>query len=229
MSAPVRDWSLASGERQVSPVWGDANAAHRARYQWASDILRARPVRFGADVFCATGYGTAHLADEIGGVWTGYDASAEAIAVAADAHPSLTFHVAEFPCPLPMGTMDAVVSLESIEHVADDRAFVAALVAMLAEGGDLVVSVPNEARIPAATFGNRFHVRHYTPDAFHALFAGLGLACLGVYGQRIHVQRDTPWGRQRAGRVPDAEQVVQRDDGFASDPCALLAHFRRVA
>lgn len=227
MSAPVRDWSLASGERQTSAAWGDVNAAHRARYAWAADRLRDRPVRVGADVFCATGYGTAHLATTVGGAWTGYDGSAEAVAVAARAFPALTFHATAFPCPLPVGTCDAVVSLESVEHVAEDAAFVAALAAMLRPGGDLLVSVPNEDRIPAATFGNRWHVRHYTPDTFRALFADLGLALVGTFGQRIHRFVETAWGPQRRGRVDDALQGVAPDPDWRSVPCALLAHYRK--
>lgn len=225
----TRDWSLASGERQTSPHFADANAAHRARYQWAVDMLRAVPVRFGADVFSATGYGTAYLSREIGGVWEGFDGSHEAVALAATAHPHLAFSVARFPCPLPVGTCDAVVSIESIEHVEDDRTFAAALVEMLRVGGDLLVSVPNEDRIPAAAFGNRFHVRHYTPDTLTALFAGLGLEVIGRYGQRIHRFVETAYGPQRRGRVDDALQGVQPDPAWDSVPCALLAHYRRVA
>jgi len=229
MSTATRDWSLASGERQTSPHFRDVNAAHQARYRWAADVLRTVPVRFGADVFSATGYGTAFLATEVGGCWHGYDGCAEAVALAARTHPHLAFSAARFPCPLPEGEYDAVVSIESIEHIADDRAFAAALAGMLVPGGHLLISVPNEVRIPAAAFGNRFHERHYTPDALNALMDGLGLELVGRYGQRIHRFVETAYGPQRRGRVDDALQGVQPDPAWDSVPCALLAHYRRVA
>jgi SAM-dependent methyltransferase len=229
----ARDWRLDSGERQTVSRFEDATASHRARYRWAANLLRSVPVRFGADVFCATGYGTAYLADEVGGVWSGWDGSADAIALGRRVHPRLALESAAFPCALPEGTMDAVVSIESIEHVEDDASFVASLTTMLRPGGHLLVSVPNEARIPCATFGNRWHVRHYTPESFSALFAGpmeqLGLALVATYGQRIHLLADTAWGPQRRGRVPEAEQDVHPDEAWASNPCTLLAHFQRVA
>lgn len=226
MTATARDWSLHSGERQVTPAFAEASASHRHRYAWAADRLRSRPVRFGADVFCATGYGTAHLAAAVGGVWTGWDASAEAVALAHAAHPHLTFHAAEWPCPLPAGTMDAVVSLESLEHVEDDAGFLAALSAMLTPGGDLLLSVPNEARMPAAMFGNRFHVRHYTRDTLLTLAEAAGLVAVAEYGQRLWI----PKGGNRFSRVADAETVVRPAAEFRRDlPCALLMHFTRAA
>lgn len=227
MSAPVRDWSLRSGERQHSPHFADANAAHRARYAWAADLLGDRRGQSGADVFSATGYGTAYLAHRTGATMRGFDGCSEAIAVAATAHPGIVFSAAAYPCPLPVDAMDFVVSLESVEHVEDDAGFAAALAAMLVPGGDLLVSVPNEERIPCAAFGNRFHVRHYTPASLLARFAGLAL--VATYAQHIHRYVETAFGVQRRGRIPDAAQTVVADPGWASNPCALLAHFRRVA
>ena len=44
---------------------------------------------------------------------------------------------------LDLGTFDLVTAMEVIEHVADKRAFVAALAARLAPGGLMVLSTPN--------------------------------------------------------------------------------------
>jgi 2-polyprenyl-3-methyl-5-hydroxy-6-metoxy-1,4-benzoquinol methylase len=225
----TRDWSLGSGERQTSPFFGDVNAAHRERYAWAASMIGERPGLTAADVFCATGYGTRYLADQTHTTLWGIDGSDEAIARAAAAHgDGATFAVRQFPCALPEHAFDFVVSIESIEHVEDDAAFVRALVGMLVPGGALLLSVPNEERIPCAEFKNPFHVRHYTPAALRALVAAAGLTVVTEYSQHIHRFVRTAWGVQRQGRIPDAEQCVREDPGWASNPCALLAHCRRV-
>jgi SAM-dependent methyltransferase len=227
MAAPVRDWSLRSGERQTSPWFADANAAHRARYEWAADVLGDRRGQRGADVFSATGYGTAHLAARTGTLMRGFEGSVEAVAVAARAHPGIVFTVAEYPCPLPTEAFDFVVSLESLEHVDDDDGFAAALVAMLRPGGDLLLSVPNEDRVTCAAFGNRFHVRHYTPRDLTALFENQPVTCVATYSQHIHRYVETAFGLQRRGRLADDAQTVFADPAWASVPCALLAHYRK--
>lgn len=226
----ARDWSLHSGERQQSPDFADANAAHRSRYAWAAETLGDRRGRFGVDVFCATGYGTTHLADRTRATMIGIDGCDEAITVARHAarhRQDVEFQVHRFPCTIAIGLADFIVSLESIEHVDDDAGFVRALAGMLAPGGELLISVPNEARIPCASFGNPFHVRHYTPGQLRALMNESGLELMGEYSQHIHHYVSTGWGVQRRGRIPDAEQVVRVDPGWKSNPCALLAHYRK--
>ena len=223
-----RDWSLRSGERQTSPWFEDANAAHRARYAWAASVLGHRFGQRGLDIFCATGYGTAHLARHTGAAMVGHDACAEAIDVAARAYPNIAWTCAHYPYALPSSAFDFIVSLESIEHVEDDAAFVASLIDSLRPGGDLLLSVPNEERLPCASFGNPYHVRHYAPAALTALFAGPPVEIVGEYAQRIHAFRDTAWGPQRHGRIPEAEQAVYRDAHWSTRPCALLAHVRRL-
>ena len=224
MAAAVRDWSLRSGERQPSPHFADANASHRARYAWAAGILGDRRGQRGADIFCGTGYGTSYLAERTGATMRGFDGSSDAVTVAAAAHPGIVFTPTTFPGPLPVSAADFVACVESLEHVAEDAAFLAALHAMLVPGGDLLLTVPNEERLPCAAFRNPFHVRHYTRAALDTLVTAAGFTVVARHGQRIH----RVMGGVRRGRVPDAHQSVRAEaPGFV--PCTLCWHLRSMA
>src|SRR5581483_3154364 len=85
---------------------------HVARYRFARERVRGRIL----DVACGTGYGTAML----GAV--GVDLSLDALRYARR-HPAA--YVAADAARLPFGRVfDAVVSFETIEHVADAGRFV---------------------------------------------------------------------------------------------------------
>jgi 2-polyprenyl-3-methyl-5-hydroxy-6-metoxy-1,4-benzoquinol methylase len=185
MIAAARDYSLESGERQTATTFAAVRADHRARYEWAAEIIGYRPGASVLDVFCGTGYGAQYLARTTHARVTGFDASAEAIAFARLHFPALTarYICQEWPCVLPAGRAQAVVSFESLEHVQDGAALFAQLTEALVPGGDLLLSVPNESAIPCATFGNPFHVRHYTLDDVRALAGRHGLAIVGWFGQ----------------------------------------------
>lgn len=229
----ARDWSLNSGERQTSPWFEDANAAHRERYMWAAKVLGWRgghARQSGIDAFCGTGYGTNFLVErtECADI-VGLDGSREAIAVARAAHRSGHFRACSFPAPFHElarpGAEDFIVSLESIEHVVDDACFVRAFHEALRPGGDLLVSVPNETRLPLASFRNQFHVRHYTRHALRELLTGAGFEALAWYGQNIH--RYVGDGPARDGRIPDVEQVVFELGDGGAEPCCWLVHCRK--
>lgn len=206
MAAPVRNWSLQSGERQSAEQYADVKANHRARYDWAVATLGRRADQLLLDCFCGNGYGTRRLVDGTGATVLGLDGSGEAIAQADRCYgrgdPRVWFAHREFPCALPVETYDAIVSFESMEHVADDALFAARLTEALKPGGRLLLSVPNEAKVPHALFRNPFHVRHYTRAEVLARFAGLQLDAW--YGQDIHDWRPG----QVATRLADAAMAL---------------------
>ena len=104
---------------------------HVARYRFARERVRGRIL----DVACGTGYGTAML----GAV--GLDLSLEALRYARR-HPAP--YVAADAAVLPFGRVfDAVVSFETIEHVADAGRFVSECARVLKPGGVFLVSTPN--------------------------------------------------------------------------------------
>ena len=134
-------------------------------YQWCG---RALPQGvFCLDVGCGEGYGTKILAET----------SSEAKVVGLDISPG-TIEKAKSKykddhCDfkvydgknIPAGdaSVDAVVSLQVIEHIRNDRAFVAEVWRALKPGGLFILTTPNRQirLLPGMRPWNAFHVREY--------------------------------------------------------------------
>jgi SAM-dependent methyltransferase len=88
------------------------------------------------DVCCGVGGPGRFLTRELGCVYLGVDASASAVAIARERAPgeSCRFTVAQVP-PLPAGSYDVVLLLETMLAFADKDALVRAVGAALAPGG----------------------------------------------------------------------------------------------
>ena len=67
------------------------------------------------------------------------------------------------PLPFADNTFDYVVSFQVIEHIPNDRAFVAEVLRVLRHGGKFIVSTPNR---PMSLTRNPWHVREYTAGQF---------------------------------------------------------------
>ena len=94
-----------------------------------------------------------------------------------------------YPFELPAATFDFVVSLESIEHVADGAGFFTALVNSLKPGGYLAFSTPCQDVLPHEKTGNHFHHKHYTLAESLSLAASLDLELLDWAGQDTYAMR----------------------------------------
>ena len=114
---------------------------------WAKDIEARKPLagKSALDVGCGAGLLCEPLA-RLGADVTGVDAAPENVAAAAihaeGAGLDIRYMAGEIGA-LDIGTFDLVTAMEVIEHVADKRAFIAALAARLASGGLLALSTPN--------------------------------------------------------------------------------------
>ncbi len=80
--------------------------------------------------------------------------------------------------PFPPGRFDAVFALDVVEHVEDDAGAVAALGALVAPGGFLVVTVPAYQWMWSAHDVSHHHQRRYTRAELEALMARAGLTCV---------------------------------------------------
>ena len=147
---------------------------HLVVYEWIAERCEGLDV---VDMACGEGSGTDVLARRAASV-TGVDANPEAHEHARLKYgrPGVRF-VRDLvdrwsePC-------DAVVFLQTIEHVEEPEAVLAHLRAMLRPGGTAYVSTPNVLTLApegAERSGNPWHVREYRAEEFRALCE----ACFG--------------------------------------------------
>ncbi|GGD59040.1 bifunctional 2-polyprenyl-6-hydroxyphenol methylase/3-demethylubiquinol 3-O-methyltransferase UbiG [Croceicoccus mobilis] len=114
---------------------------------WGADIASRQPLagKRALDVGCGAGLLCEPLA-RLGADVTGVDAAPENIG-AARAHADavglqVSYHDGELGTLVP-GTYDLVTAMEVLEHVADKQAFIGQLADRLADGGLMILSMPN--------------------------------------------------------------------------------------
>ena len=161
-----------TGERTLPdvPVESYWFRRHLAVYEWVAERCRGLDV---LDMACGEGYGTAVLARRAARV-TGVDANPEAHEHARlkYSRPGVRFvrglvETYSEPC-------DAVVFLQTIEHVEDPSAVLEHLKALLRPGGSAYVSTPNVLTLAppgAERSDNPWHRREYRAEEFRALCA----------------------------------------------------------
>jgi SAM-dependent methyltransferase len=111
---------------------------------------------------------------------------------------------------------DAVLALDVIEHIDDDRALVARLGALARPGGLVVVSVPALPALFTEFDAIQGHRRRYLPETLRAAFDGTGL----------RVDRVFWWGRWL---VPALRRQRARPRGRAGDsPSEVYRHYLRL-
>lgn len=147
-------------------------AIHAPMYEWARQ--RLGPAEPGTrccrvlDAGCGSGYGTAMLARDH--VVTGVDASREAIdfclATQPVDAPTFVFQRRTMPDLSGLGRFDAIVAIESIEHVEEDAATIRAFRELVDVGAKLFITTPEAD--PSRTM-SEWHVREYTADELRAL------------------------------------------------------------
>jgi 2-polyprenyl-3-methyl-5-hydroxy-6-metoxy-1,4-benzoquinol methylase len=158
---------------------------HVAVYAWVAAQVSGRRV---IDMASGEGYGADLLAARAASV-VGVEANPDAFEHARLRYtrPNVRFErsmveVYAEPC-------DAIVFLQTIEHVQDPGAVLDHFAAMLAPGGAVFVSTPNVLTLAppgAERSGNPWHVREYRPEAFRDLCAAhfAHVEVLGLYHAR---------------------------------------------
>ena len=158
---------------------------HLAVYEWIAARCAGLDV---VDMACGEGYGVGVLARRAAHV-TGVEANPEAHEHARLKYtrPGVRFEhsmveVYSEPC-------DAVVFLQTIEHVQRPQQVLSHFRAMLRPGGTAYVSTPNVLTLAprgAAKSGNPWHLREYRAEEFRALCAGSfdSVELLGLFHAR---------------------------------------------
>jgi SAM-dependent methyltransferase len=123
----------------------------------------------------------------------GLDVSHRAIASAREQHQnaSLRFDVTDGRAlPVASSSFDLALSLEAIEHVDDDRGFVAEIARVLTPAGVFLCSTPNRGvtnpgiRLSDRPF-NTHHVREYDLEEFRQVLS-TGFERIEVIGQTFY-------------------------------------------
>jgi glycosyltransferase involved in cell wall biosynthesis/SAM-dependent methyltransferase len=153
-------------------------AEHVARYRWAMSAVRGRSV---LDVACGTGYGSAMLLHAGARSVRAVDVSAAALDFARKTYAGPAYVRADaLTLPFRGSSVDVVVSLETIEHLVDERRFLQGLRALLRTGGELLVSSPN---VVLTHNTNPYHVHEMTLDELQELLRSAGFRVTDVRGQ----------------------------------------------
>ncbi|WP_353048301.1 class I SAM-dependent methyltransferase [Planococcus sp. ISL-110] len=146
---------------------------HIARYQFAIDYAGGRIL----DIACGAGYGSQLIAKAKHKELTeviAVDSEMEAIKYAKHRyyHPKVTFLQENALNPLlsqKLGTFDAIISFETLEHLEDEQQFMDSLYEMLKPGGMLILSTPFGLG-RGKPCGSPFHLHQLSWDEFHSLF-----------------------------------------------------------
>lgn len=174
-----------TGERFTPEIKGAIWYEHWHRY---SVMLRAARGRRVLDAACGEGYGSWLLANSATEV-IGIDVDGTAIehAVARYAmRPNLRYIQASCTAlPLATGSLDLIVSFETIEHLDAQEAMLSEFRRVLAPSGALVLSSPNKAIYSEETgYANEFHVRELTRDELATMLLA-HFPQQAWYGQRV--------------------------------------------
>ena len=147
---------------------------HLAVYEWVAERCQGRDV---VDMACGEGYGVEVLARRARRV-TGVDANPEAHEHARLKYTRPGIRFEREPVESWSQPCDAVVFLQTIEHVADPAGILRHFREMLRPGGVVYVSTPNVLTLAppgAEKSDNPWHLKEYRADEFREL-------CESVFG-----------------------------------------------
>ncbi len=160
-----------TGERYIPGIEGQIELEHRHRYHLAAKLAAGKRV---LDIACGEGYGAAILGKSAAHVW-GVDIDAQTIQHARATYPQSNLTFLEGRCdsiPLPAGSVDVVVSFETLEHVREQEQMLGEIRRVLTGDGFLLISTPNKCVYTAAGgHPNPFHLKELDFDEFKTLLA----------------------------------------------------------
>jgi len=196
---------IITGERTVPGIWHENYwfRRHEAVYLALAPLVRAKRV---LEAGCGEGYGAQLLAKE-GATVSALDYDGYAATHVHTAYPEVPVVRGNLvQLPFAQHSFDVVVSLQTIEHLWDQDAFVADCMRVLRPGGTLAVSTPNTMTFPP---GNIYHPKELTPDELRNLVGSHGV--ITKMQGLSHGPRITAWEAGR-GSIVDAQIASNFED-----------------
>lgn len=193
-----------TGERTVPgvPTENYWFRRHEAAYRWAAPRLAGRTI---AEVGCGEGYGTALLAAHAKQV-VAIDYDASTITHARATYPRPRFVRGNLAAlPLADASIDAIATLQVIEHVWDHTEFLRECRRVLRPGGVLLVTTPNRLTFSPGRDKplNPFHTKEFTADELTRLVTSVGFEVQETRG--LHAGPRLVELDERYGSFPDAQ------------------------
>lgn len=140
---------------------------HLVRYQLAQSLARGKRI---LDVACGSGYGAKMLAEAGAINVKAVDINKETIASAQQNynHKNLEFicDSAESLATIPNGSIDLIVSFETIEHLTNYQEYLKNLKRVLTPGGLALISTPNKEIFKQK---NPFHIKEFMRNEFETI------------------------------------------------------------
>ncbi len=191
---------------------------HIRRYLFAQEFVAGKTV---LDIACGTGYGSEMLRRGGARHVLSCDLSAAALAYAASMRDSLTMAQADaLALPLRAGSLEVVVSFETLEHLTDAARFLDEVRRVLIPAGIFILSTPNRlvASPGSDTPYSPYHAFEPTAPELRALLSNSGWKITAFYCMMRS---------ERAARlaVPQTAPFAQQDDQPAN--IAYLRKFVR--
>lgn len=205
-----------TGERFVPTQNGMIRAEHMHRYALARNLVKGLTV---LDIACGEGFGSTMMAEEATRVY-GVDIDPETIAYATKTYGRegrIEFQVGSCDAiPLPDGSVDVVVSFETIEHHDKHEEMMREIRRVLTPGGLLFISSPNKKIYSDATgYQNPYHVKELYREEFADLlkrhFFHMRLICQQATAGSFVYEMQTPYYRD--DKYAGGQLMLEHEDG----------------
>lgn len=180
--------SMDPGERQIAPTLIGIRKDHKARYEFASNLIDSQAKVL--DAACGVGYGSFILNLQSNADVLGVDISHEAIAYAKKNYgtENVRFEQSDLKSlQFEHGIFDCIVSFETYEHIDFTEEFIKSCSDLLKANGQLILSTPNEKYLPFNAEKFRFHLKHYTFEDIQTQLERNGFSINQVYSQNYYV------------------------------------------